>query len=250
MIRGKRIAVTMPAYYAGKTVERMWQSIPHDVVDDVIFVDDCSKDDGFEKAKALGMSAHRNASNLNYGGNVKRCLQLALDAGADVVIVLHPDCQYSPAMAPAMAAMLIETPYDLCLASRTSGSGTMGSGMPFWKYLPNRIITGVMGLALGIRHTEFHTGYRAYTRRALENIPFHDLANNFIFDNEALVACLEKGYLTCEVTCPTIYEDDSSSIPFSKSVKYGMQCFRLSWQFLKKRLAGRIPRQAPAQKAP
>jgi hypothetical protein len=143
-------------------------------------------------------------------------------------------------MVPAMAAMLIGTPYDLCLASRTSGSGTIGTGMPIWKYLPNRIITAIMGACMGIRHTEFHTGYRAYTRRALETIPFHDLANNFIFDNEALVACLEKGLQTCEVTCPTIYEEDSSSIPFSKSVKYGLQCFRLSWDFLKKRLTGQI----------
>lgn len=248
MIRGKKIVVTMPAYHAGKTVQRMWDTIPHDVVDTVIMVDDCSRDDGFEKAQALGIKAYRNEKNLNYGGNVKRCLQLALDDGADVIVLLHPDCQYSPAMVPAMAAMLIDTPYDLCLGSRTSGSGTLGTGMPIWKYLPNRIITGVMGACLGIRHTEFHTGYRAYSRRALETIPFHDLANNFIFDNEALVACLEKGLQTCEVTCPTIYEDDSSSIPFSKSVKYGLQCFRVAGGFLKKRLTGQVPRlpQPPA----
>lgn len=248
MIRGKKIVVTMPAYHAGKTVQRMWDTIPHDVVDSVIMVDDCSKDDGFEKAQAIGIKAYRNEKNLNYGGNVKRCLQLALEDGADVIVLLHPDCQYSPAMVPAMAAMLIDTPYDLCLGSRTSGSGTLGTGMPVWKYLPNRIITGVMGACLGIRHTEFHTGYRAYTRRALETIPFHDLANNFIFDNEALVACLEKGLQTCEITCPTIYEDDSSSIPFSKSVKYGLQCFRVAWGFLKKRLTGQVPRlpQPPA----
>lgn len=234
----------MPAYHAGKTITRMWETIPHDVVDTVIMVDDCSKDAGFEKALALGISAYRNETNLNYGGNVKRCLQLALNAGADVIILLHPDCQYSPQMAPAMAAMLIDTPYDLCLASRTSGSGTMGSGMPSWKYLPNRIITMVMGLCLGIRHTEFHTGYRAYSRRLLESVPFHALASNFIFDNELLVAALEKGFKTCEVTCPTIYEDDSSSISFAKSVKYGLQCFRVSWGFLKKRLSGKIPAKA------
>ncbi len=143
-------------------------------------------------------------------------------------------------MVPAMAGMLIGTPYDLCLGSRTSGSGTLGTGMPIWKYLPNRIITAIMGACMGIRHTEFHTGYRAYTRKALETIPFHDLANNFIFDNEALVACLEKGLLTCEITCPTIYEEDSSSIPFSKSVKYGLQCFRLAFGFLKKRISGQV----------
>jgi glycosyltransferase involved in cell wall biosynthesis len=188
MLRGKKIAVTMPAYYAGKTVQRMWDTIPHDVVDTVIFVDDCSKDDGFEKAQTLGMVAYQNEKNLNYGGNVKRCLQLALDSGADVIVLLHPDCQYSPAMVPAMAAMLVGTPYDLCLASRTSGSGTIGTGMPIWKYLPNRIITAIMGACMGIRHTEFHTGYRAYTRRALEIIPFHDLANNFIFERQIRTA--------------------------------------------------------------
>ena len=241
MLRGKKIAVTMPAYYAGKTVQRMWDTLPRDVIDHAIFVDDASKDDGFAKAQALGLTAYQNPTNLNYGGNVKRCLQLALETDADIIVLLHPDCQYDPALVPAMAAMLTHTPYDLCLASRTSGSGTLGRGMPLWKYLPNRLITALMGACLGIRHTEFHTGYRAYTRRALETIPFHTLADNFIFDNEALIACLKANLKTCEITCPTIYEPDSSSIPLSKSIRYALQCLRLSAAYLKYRLTTPAP---------
>ena len=247
MLQGKKIAVVMPAYYAGKTVERMWNDIPRDLVDTVIMVDDASKDDGHETAKRLGIEAHRNETNLNYGGNVKRCLQLGLDSGADIIVLLHPDCQYTPKLVPAMAAMLIATPYDLCLASRTSGSGTISGGMPFWKYLPNRIITSIMCVCLGIRHTEFHTGYRAYSRRLLENVPFHDMANNFIFDNETLIASVERGFRTCEVTCPTIYEEDSSSISFKKSVEYGIQCLKISLPFLLRRLQGKVRKPAPWQ---
>lgn len=241
MLQGKKIAVTMPGYYAGKTIERMWEMIPKDIADTVIFVDDASKDDGFEKARRLGMEAHQNPVNLNYGGNVKRCLRLGLESGADVVILIHPDCQYTPALIPAMAAMLIGTPYDLCLASRTSGVGALSEGMPFWRYLPNRVITSFMSICLGIRHTEYHTGYRAYSRQLLETVPFETLANDFIFDNEMLIASLERGFRTCEVTCPTVYEEGSSSISFAKSVRYGLQCLRISLPFLLKRIKGRIP---------
>lgn len=245
MLLGKSIAVTMPAYYAARTVERMWNDIPRDVVDHVIFVDDASKDDGYEIAKRCGMQAHRNERNLNYGGNVKRCLQLGLDSGADIVILLHPDCQYTPKLIPAMAAMLTGTPFDICLASRTSGRGALKGGMPVWRYIPNRALTSVMDVCLGVRHTEFHTGYRAYTRRLLETIPFHSYSNTFIFDNEALIGALEHGFLSCEVTCPTVYEPDSSSIPFGKSVRYGLECLRISVPYLFRRLRRTAGAQRP-----
>jgi glycosyltransferase involved in cell wall biosynthesis len=247
MILGKRVIVTMPAYHAGRTVEKMASAMPRDVIDEVIFVDDASGDDGYEKAVKAGLTAFRNERNLNYGGNVKRCLQLALDHGADIAVLLHPDCQYTPSLVPAMAAMLCGTPYDLCLASRTSGAGTVSAGMPFWRYLPNRVITTYMSWCLGVRHTEYHTGYRAYSRRLLEAVPFHSYRNDFIFDNQTLIGAMERGFRTCEVTCPTVYQDDSSSIPFGKSVRYGLQCLKISLPFLRKRMLGQVqpPRRWP-----
>jgi glycosyltransferase involved in cell wall biosynthesis len=236
MFLGKRIAVTMPAYYAAKTVEKTWRDIPRDVVDTIIMVDDASKDDGAAIAEGLGITVFRNEKNLNYGGNVKRCLQAALDAGADVIVLLHPDAQYSPKMIPALAASLIDTPFDVCLASRMGGTARLTDGMPIWKYIPNRALTHFMGWCWGCRHTEFHTGYRAYSRKALETIPFHELSNNFIFDNEALVAALQRDLKSAEISCPIIYEEDSSSISFSKSVRYGLECLRLAFGHLAWRL--------------
>jgi len=240
MLQGKKIAVTMPAYFAEKTVERTYNQIPKDIVDEIILVDDASKDRTFEIAKELGIKAHRNEKNLNYGGNVKRCLQLGVESGADIIILLHPDCQYTPQLVIAMAAMLIDTPYDLCLASRTSGRGALSGGMPIYKYLSNLALTNFMDVCLGCRHTEYHTGYRAYTRKLLEKVPFQTHANDFIFDNETLIAAMDHGFKTCEVTCPTIYEEDSSSIGFSKSVRYGLQCIKISVPYLFRRIGRRM----------
>jgi glycosyltransferase involved in cell wall biosynthesis len=228
VFQGKKIAVVMPAYWAEKTVAKTVGDIPRDIVDDIILVDDCSKDQTVETAKALGIQVHRNEKNLNYGGNVKRCLQFGLDAGADIVILLHPDYQYTPKLIPSMSAMLATDFYDLCLASRTSGRGALSGGMPIWRYLANWGLTNIMDMSLGTYHTEYHTGYRAYSRRLLEGVPFHTFRNDFIFDNEMFVAALRGGYRTCEVTCPTSYEADASSIPFKKAFIYGLQCLRLS----------------------
>jgi hypothetical protein len=159
-------------------------------------------------------------------------LQAGLDAGADIVVLLHPDYQYTPKLVPSMAAMLATGFYDLCLASRTSGRGALSGGMPVWRYLANWGLTNFMSVAMGTHHTEYHTGYRAYSRRLLETVPFHSFRNDFIFDNEMFVACLRAGLPTCEVTCPTSYETDASSIPFKKAVIYGLQCVRLSLQHL------------------
>jgi glycosyltransferase involved in cell wall biosynthesis len=235
MLQGKRIAVTMPAYFAEKTVEKTVAEIPRDFVDTVILVDDCSKDNTYAVAQSLGITAYRNDPNQNYGGNVKRCLQYALDAGADIVIQLHPDFQYTPRLALPMAAMLATGHWDLCLAVRTSGKGARGT-MPLWRYLPNRVLTGVMGVCLGVSHSEFHTGYRAYTRALLEKVPFHTFSNTFIFDNEMLVGALRAGFGTCDVTCPTTYDEDSSSIPFKKAVQYGVECLKLSVPYFFERM--------------
>jgi len=246
MLQGKKIAVTMPAYWAEKTVAKTYADIPLDIVDDVILVDDCSGDNTVEVAKKLGINAHRNETNLNYGGNVKRCLQLGLDSGADIIILLHPDYQYTPKLIPAMSALLATGYYDVCLASRTSGKGALSGGMPVWRYLANWGLTNIMDFCLGTYHTEYHTGYRAYSKRLLETVNFHELANDFIFDNELFVAALRHRLHTCEVTCPTSYEEDASSISFAKACKYGLQCLRLSASHLTWRLSNPRPKTKQA----
>jgi glycosyltransferase involved in cell wall biosynthesis len=218
----------MPAYFAAKTVTKTVNDIPRDIVDDIILVDDCSRDDTVAVAQSLGITVHRNETNQNYGGNVKRCLQYGLDAGADIVILLHPDYQYTPKLIPAICAMLAIGEYDVCLASRISGRGALSGGMPVWRYLANWGLTNIMDVAFGTHHTEYHTGYRGYSKRILQRVDFHALANDFIFDNEMLVASLKEGGRTCEVTCPTSYEEDASSIPFKRAVRYGIECLRVS----------------------
>ncbi|MCB1235155.1 MAG: glycosyltransferase family 2 protein [Verrucomicrobiae bacterium] len=229
MLQGKKVAVVMPGYYAEKTLAKTVAEISREVADHIILSDDCSKDRTVEIAKELGIEVHVNNPNLGYGGNVKQCLQYGLDSGADIIILLHPDYQYTPKLVPAMAGMLLlDDTYDLVLASRTSGRGALSGGMPVWKYLVNFGISNYMDLCLGRRHTEYHTGYRAYSRRLLEDIDFHALSDDFIFDNNLLVAAIDRGYGTCEITCPTKYEDDSSSIRFSKALKYGILCMWIS----------------------
>jgi len=235
MLQGKKIAVTMPAYFAEKTVAKTVADIPREFVDTVILVDDCSKDNTFAVAQSLGITAYRNDPNQNYGGNVKRCLQYALDEGADIVIQLHPDYQYTPKLTLPMASMLATGHWDLCLGVRTSGKGARDT-MPFWRYLPNRLITAAMDICLGVSHSEFHTGYRAYTRKLLETVPFHSFRNDFIFDNQMFIGALRAGFSTCEVTCPTSYEEDASSIPFSKAARYGVQCLKISVPYLFERM--------------
>ncbi|MCF6312365.1 MAG: glycosyltransferase family 2 protein [Verrucomicrobiales bacterium] len=228
MIQNKRVAVAMPSYYAEKTLKKTVDEIPRDVVDNIILNDDCSKDRTIEIAKELNIEYYQNEKNLNYGGNVKQCLQRALDTGADIIVLLHPDYQYTPKLILPMASMLAQSPYDLCLGSRVSGRGALSGGMPVWKYLANFAITTFMDVCLGRRHTEYHTGYRAYSRHLLETIDFHALSNDFIFDNELLIAAVEADMQTCEITCPTVYEEDSSSINFSRALQYGILCCVIS----------------------
>jgi glycosyltransferase involved in cell wall biosynthesis len=240
MIQGKKVAVTMPAYNAEKTVARTVAEIPRDIVDFIILVDDCSKDRTIEIAQELGIAVYQNDTNQNYGGNVKNCLQLAVDAGADIVILLHPDYQYSPKLVPTIAAILATGFYDLCIASRTSGRGALSGGMPFWRYIANWGLTNIMDFALGTYHTEYHSGYRGYTADLLKKVPYHEFRNDFIFDNEMFVGALRRGAKTCEVTCPTSYEEDASSIPFRKALRYGVQCLRISAQHFAWRITSRL----------
>jgi glycosyltransferase involved in cell wall biosynthesis len=240
MIQGKKIAVTMPAYFAAKTVGKTMADIPLDFIDTVILVDDCSKDDTVAISEALGIQTYRNEQNLMYGGNVKRCLQLALDSGADIIIQLHPDFQYTPKLTLPMAAMLNTGFYDLCLGTRLNGRRDSRVAMPYWRLLPNRVITHYMDYCLRTKHTEFHTGYRAYTRTLLETVPFHTFSNTFLFDNEMLLGALRAGFATCEVSCPTSYDDDSSSISFKRALAYGIACCKISTIYLWDRLCGRI----------
>jgi glycosyltransferase involved in cell wall biosynthesis len=240
VLQQKKIAVTMPAYWAEKTVAKTFADIPQDLVDEVILVDDASGDRTQEISQSLGISTYRNEKNLNYGGNVKRCLQLGLDSGADIIILLHPDYQYTPKLIPALSAMLATEFWDLCIASRTSGKGALSGGMPVWRYLANWSLTNVMDFCLGCHHSEYHSGYRAYSRRLLEKVDFHSFRNDFIFDNQMFTAALRAGFRTCEVTCPTSYEEDASSIPFRKAVRYGFQCLRLSGEHLLWRVKRRL----------
>lgn len=238
MILGRKVAVTMPAYYAEKTVGKTYAAIPREIVDEVILVDDASKDRTYEVARELGIRAFRNESNLNYGGNVKRCLQEALNVGADIIIQLHPDFQYPPRITAAMAAMLATEYYDLCLGARLGGRRDTVAAMPLWRWLPNRMLTHVMNGCLATRHTEYHTGCRGYTRKLLETVPFHNLSAHFIFDNEMFSLALQHGFSTCEVSCPTVYEEDSSSISFQKALRYGSECLKISAGHLAWRLRG------------
>ena len=236
MLQGKKIAVVMPGYFAEKTLAKTVADIPKEVVDSIILSDDASKDRTVEIAKEIGIEVHVNNPNLGYGGNVKQCLQYGLDSGADIVVLLHPDYQYTPKLIPAMAGMLLlHGTYDLVLASRTSGRGALSGGMPVWKYLANLFISTYMDVCLGRRHTEYHTGYRAYSRRLLEDVDFHGCSDDFIFDNNLLVAAVDRGYGTCEITCPTVYEEDSSSISFQKALKYGCLCLVISTKQLFRR---------------
>ncbi|NNE90203.1 MAG: glycosyltransferase family 2 protein [Verrucomicrobiales bacterium] len=246
MLEGKKVAIVMPGYFAEKTLAKTVAEIPKEIADFIILSDDCSKDRTVEIANELGIQVHVNDPNLGYGGNVKKCLQYGLDSGADIIIQLHPDYQYTPKLIPALAGMLLmEGTYDVVLGSRISGRGALTGGMPVWKYLANWFITNYMDVCLGRRHTEYHTGYRGYTKRLLEDVDFHGLSDDFIFDNNLLIAAIDRGYGTCEVTCPTLYEEDSSSISFSKALKYGLLCMWISTKQFGRRWGRKVRGEKP-----
>lgn len=231
MLNGKRIVVVLPAYNASKTLEMTYKEIPFEFVDDVVLVDDASRDDTAEVAQRLGIRTIVHEENKGYGGNQKTCYRTALDLGADIVIMLHPDYQYTPRLISAMAAMIAYGEFDAVLASRILGIGALKGGMPLYKYISNRFLTLVENLLLGHKLSEYHTGYRAFSREVLERLPLSENSDDFVFDNQMLVQIVWYGYRIGELSCPTKYFKEASSINFRRSVVYGMGVLTTGIQF-------------------
>jgi glycosyltransferase involved in cell wall biosynthesis len=222
MLNQKKVIVVMPAYNAATTLEQTYREIPHDIIDDVILVDDKSLDDTPAVARKLGIKhiiVHDN--NLGYGGNQKSCYKAALNIGADIVIMLHPDYQYTPKLCEAMASLLSAGVFDCVLGSRILGKGALMGGMPPYKYLANRILTAFQNILLNYKLSEYHTGYRAFTREVLERLPLENNSDDFIFDNQMLAQIIYANFKIGEITCPTRYEENSSSINLRSSLRYG-----------------------------
>jgi glycosyltransferase involved in cell wall biosynthesis len=230
MLNGKRIAVVLPAYNAAKTLEATVRELP-DLVDIRILVDDHSKDDTVEVAKRLGLQVFVHDRNYGYGRNQQTCYREALAAGADVVIMVHPDYQYTPLLATAMASMIAYDVYDVVLGSRILGGQARQGGMPLWKYIANRFLTLFENTLLGAKLSEYHTGYRAFSRKVLTDLPLLENSDDFVFDNQMLAQCVFFGFRLGEVSCPTKYFPEASSINFRRSVKYGLGVLLTSMQF-------------------
>lgn len=228
MLHDKRITVIMPAYNAAKTLRQTYAELPHDIVDNVILVDDASRDDTAAVSRELGITTVVHPENRGYGGNQKTCYTAALNSGADVIIMVHPDYQYDPRLVLAMASMIVDGPYDAVLGSRILGGQALKGGMPLWKYIANRLLTAFENLFLGAKLSEYHTGYRAFSRKILEQIPFKKNSDDFVFDNEILAQIVLAGFLLGELSCPTKYFPDASSINFRRSVRYGFGVLRVS----------------------
>jgi glycosyltransferase involved in cell wall biosynthesis len=249
MIKGKKVVVVMPAYNAEHTIEKTWREVlEQEIVDLVIVVDDASKDKTVELARRMDqVVVHVHARNSGYGANQKTCYRLALDNGADIVIMVHPDYQYTPKLIPAMAGMVASGLYPCVLASRILGGQALKGGMPVWRYVANRALTLVGNILLGTKLSEFHTGYRAYARELLERLPLAENSDDFVFDNEIIAETVWLEYPIGEVSCPTSYSPEASSINFRRSVRYGFGCLKTSLDY---RLAkwnlphsSRFPRQ-------
>jgi glycosyltransferase involved in cell wall biosynthesis len=221
MINGKRIAVVMPAYNAEKTLELTVSELS-DVVDIKILVDDSSKDQTAALARQLGLETFVHDTNYGYGRNQQTCYREALAAGADIVVMLHPDYQYTPTLVPAMAGMIASGVYDMVLGSRILGGGALKGGMPRYKYIANRFLTFFQNLFLGVKLSEYHTGFRAFSRELLEKLPLLENSDDFVFDNQMIAQAVLFGFRIGEISCPTKYFKEASSINFRRSVKYGL----------------------------
>src|SRR5690242_6758953 len=230
MIDGKRIAVVLPAYNAEKTLEATVRELP-ELVDITILVDDHSSDRTLEVAERLGLHSFVHDRNYGYGRNQQTCYREALAAGADVVIMVHPDYQYTPRLATAMASMIAYGVYDVVLGSRIIGGTALRGGMPFYKYVANRFLTAFENAFLGVKLSEYHTGYRAFSRQVLMTLPLLENSDDFVFDNQMLAQCVHFGFRVGEVSCPTKYFEEASSINFRRSVKYGFGVLATTLQF-------------------
>lgn len=230
----------MPAYNAAATLEKTYREIPFDIVDEVILTDDKSSDNTVELSKKLGIQhVIEHKVNRGYGGNQKSCYNKALETGADIVVMLHPDYQYTPKLIHSMAYLIANDVFQVVTGSRILGKGALRGGMPVYKYIANRFLTLTQNLLLNQKLSEYHTGYRAFSRKALESIDYNSYSEDFIFDNQMLADLLHHGFEVGEVTCPTKYFDEASSINFSRSMKYGLGVLGVSVQYFFKRLSGR-----------
>ena len=231
-----RIFVVMPAYNAARTLARTCAELPRDVVDEVLVVDDHSHDSTVQLARELGLTTYVHERNLGYGRNQKTCYREALRRGADVVVMLHPDYQYSPRLVAAMAGMIAYKEYDVVLGSRILGPGALAGGMPLYKYISNRFLTLFENIMLNYKLSEYHTGFRAFSREVLSSLPLEENSDGFVFDNEILVQIIYMGYRLGEVSCPTRYFPEASSINFSRSVRYGLGVLATSMKFRLQRM--------------
>ena len=229
MLNGKKIVVVMPAYNAARTMERTYKEIPFEIIDDVVLVDDNSRDDTVAEGQRLGIRhIVKHEVNKGYGGNQKSCYKKALELGADIVIMLHPDYQYTPKLLYTMSAIIAMDVYPVVLASRILGNGALTGGMPMYKYIFNRFLTLFENILLSAKLSEYHTGYRAFSADVIRSIDFTHNSDDFVFDNEMISQIFMNGYEIAEVTCPTKYFEEASSINFSRSMKYGLGVLRVS----------------------
>ncbi len=231
MINGKRIAVVMPAYNAEKTLEMTVRELT-DVVDIKILVDDSSKDQTAHLSRQLGLLTFTHDANYGYGRNQQTCYREALAAGADIVVMVHPDYQYTPLLVPAMAGMIASGVYDMVLGSRILGGGALKGGMPVYKYVANRFLTAFQNVCLGVKLSEYHTGFRAFSRELLETLPILENSSDFVFDNQMIAQAVMFGFHIGEISCPTKYFKEASSINFKRSVKYGFGVLSTSFSFV------------------
>ena len=222
MINGKKVCVVMPAYNAEKTLQKTYDEIPKDIVDEIILTDDASKDKTVAVAKKLGIRTFIHNKNKGYGGNQKTCYQEALKLNADIIVMLHPDYQYTPKLITPMSSMIAEGVFDAVIGSRILGNKAIMGGMPIYKYISNRFLTMTENVIINQKLSEYHTGFRAFSRKILETIPLMENSDDFIFDNQMLCQTLYFGFSVGEISCPAFYFDDASSINFSRSVTYGI----------------------------
>ena len=239
MIAGLKLAVVLPAYNASQTLERTFAEIPMDIVDDVILVDDASTDSTAALAEQLGIHTVIHARNGGYGANQKSCYTVALARGADIVVMVHPDYQYSPRLITAMAGMIASGHYDAVFGSRILGGGALSGGMPRYKYVANRALTAFQNLLMGAKLSEYHTGYRAWSRSVLEQLPLLACSDDFVFDNQMIAQALWSGFRIGEISCPTRYFAEASSINFRRSCIYGLGVLRTAVMYRVNRLRSR-----------
>jgi glycosyltransferase involved in cell wall biosynthesis len=268
MINGRRVGVVLPAYNAEATLARTVAELDTDVIDEIVLVDDCSTDETVELARKLGLEPISHSSNLGYGGNQKTCYRRVLELGADIIVMVHPDYQYSPLLVPAMASMIAYGEYDLVLGSRILAQNSVARGMPRYKYVANRFLTAVENVFLQQKLSEYHTGLRAFSSTLLASLPFERNSDDFIFDNQILAQAVSAGARIGEVSCPTRYQADASSINLRRSIKYGLGVLATSGQYqlhkrklqhypyldfdpdvVLERMAAREQREAAAQQA-